>query len=74
MYWFWLNIPLAAAFPAAWAGIPLWLVTKHPATGPAPRALTIQLRDRAGEPDPQAAAASSQERTGGSRALAGARR
>ena len=34
MYWFWLNIPLAAAFVAAWTGIPLWLVLKHPDAGP----------------------------------------
>ena len=34
MYWFWLNILLAAAFVAAWTGIPLWLVLKHPAAGP----------------------------------------
>jgi len=29
MYWFWLNMPLAAAFFAAWVGIPMWLVFKH---------------------------------------------
>ena len=34
MYWFWLNIPLAAAFVAAWTGIPLWLVLRHPDAGP----------------------------------------
>jgi len=34
MYWFWLNMPLAAAFVAAWTGIPLWLVLKHPDAGP----------------------------------------
>lgn len=34
MSWFWMNIPLAAAFFAAWVGIPLWLVIKHPDTGP----------------------------------------
>jgi hypothetical protein len=34
MYWFWLNTPLAAAFFAAWAGIPLWLVCKHADAGP----------------------------------------
>ena len=32
--WFWLNIPLAAAFFLAWSGIPLWLVLRHPDTGP----------------------------------------
>jgi hypothetical protein len=30
MTWFWLNMPLAAAFFAAFTGIPLWLVLKHP--------------------------------------------
>ena len=29
MTWFWLNMPLAAAFFSAWVGIPLWLVFKH---------------------------------------------
>jgi hypothetical protein len=24
--WFWLNVPLAIMFFAAWSGIPLWLV------------------------------------------------
>jgi hypothetical protein len=24
--WFWLNVPLAIVFFAAWSGIPLWLV------------------------------------------------
>lgn len=32
--WFWLNIPIGAALFAAVAGIPLWLVSKHPDTGP----------------------------------------
>ena len=32
--WLWLNIPLAAAFFLAWSGIPLWLVLRHPDTGP----------------------------------------
>ena len=30
MYWFWLNIPLAAVFFGAWYGIPMWLVAKRP--------------------------------------------
>jgi hypothetical protein len=33
MSWFWLNVPLAAAFVAAWTGIPLWAVLKHPDAG-----------------------------------------
>jgi hypothetical protein len=34
MNWFWLNMPLAALIFAAVAGIPLWMVIKHPDTGP----------------------------------------
>lgn len=36
MYWFWLNMPLAAAFFAAWVAIPIWLVFKHPDRGARP--------------------------------------
>ena len=35
MIWFMLNMPRAAAFFAAWVGIPLWMTFKHPGTGPA---------------------------------------
>jgi hypothetical protein len=38
MTWLLLNIPLAALFFALWVGIPLWMVFKHPDTGPAPAA------------------------------------
>jgi hypothetical protein len=34
MTWFWLNIPLAALFFLAWTLIPLWMVIRHPDTGP----------------------------------------
>ena len=34
MNWFWLNMPLAALIVAAVAGIPLWMVIKHPDTEP----------------------------------------
>jgi hypothetical protein len=37
MYRFWLSIPLAAVFFAAWTGTPLWLVLKHRDTGLEPR-------------------------------------
>jgi hypothetical protein len=33
--WLWLNIPLMAVFFLAMTGIPLWLVYRHPDTGPA---------------------------------------
>jgi hypothetical protein len=39
--WFWMNIPLEAAFLAAWIGIPMWLVVRHPDRGP--DAATAQL-------------------------------
>lgn len=34
MSWFWTNMPLAAVFFAATAGIPLWLVLRHADDGP----------------------------------------
>ena len=34
MNWFWVNVPLMVIFFAAVAGIPLWLVFKHPDAGP----------------------------------------
>ncbi len=34
MNWFWLDMPLAALIFAAVTGIPLWMVIKHPDTGP----------------------------------------
>ena len=34
MTWLVLTIPLAILFFALWVGIPLWLVLKHPDTGP----------------------------------------
>jgi hypothetical protein len=36
MFWFWLNMPLAAAFFGAWCGIPLRMVLRHPNWGPEP--------------------------------------
>ena len=35
MNWLWLNVPLMAVFFLAMAGVPLWLVFRHPDTGPA---------------------------------------
>ena len=52
MYWFWLNVPLAAVFFGAWYGIPMWLVCKRPGWGSAPRR-------PAGLAGPQAVAVSS---------------
>ena len=35
MIWLLLNIPLMVMFFALWVGVPMWLVLKHPDTGPA---------------------------------------
>jgi hypothetical protein len=51
MHWFWLNMPFAAAFVAAWAGIPLWLVFKHPDAGP--RTASAGRREHAGDSRPR---------------------
>jgi hypothetical protein len=53
MTWLWVNVPLMVLFVALWAGIPTWLVLKHPdkkptlakptlAAAPAVRNLTYQ--------------------------------
>jgi hypothetical protein len=44
MSWFWLNVPLMAAFFLATAGIPMWLVLRHPETGPARTSRSIPPR------------------------------
>ena len=33
--WFWLNVPFMVLIFGAVAGIPLWLVFRHPDSGPA---------------------------------------
>jgi len=35
MTWLLLNVPLIVLFFALWVGVPMWLVLKHPDTGPA---------------------------------------
>jgi hypothetical protein len=35
MTWLLLNVPLAVLFFALWVSVPMWLVLKHPDTGPA---------------------------------------
>jgi hypothetical protein len=42
--WFWLNIPLCAVIFSAVAGIPLWMVIKHPDTGDEVRATAARVR------------------------------
>jgi hypothetical protein len=53
MFWLWVNMPLAAAFFAAWAGIPLWMVLRHPTWGPQP---ADGHRHQPARPQPVAAA------------------
>jgi hypothetical protein len=43
MNWFLLNGLLAAAFFGAWVGIPLWMIVKHPDTGPSLSAADARL-------------------------------
>ncbi len=35
MSWFWLNVPLMSVFFLATAGIPMWMVLRHPDNRPA---------------------------------------
>lgn len=44
MTWLLLNIPLMVLFFALWVGVPMWLVLKHPDTGPAPAAAPAVTR------------------------------
>ena len=49
MSWFWLDVPLAALFFAAWSGIPLWMVLRHPDRRDEP---AIQVPAQAVQADP----------------------
>ncbi|HTZ91769.1 MAG TPA: hypothetical protein VMB74_05190 [Streptosporangiaceae bacterium] len=63
MGWFWPNLAIGAIFFGSWAGIPLWMVLKHPTWGsvsahghgehvllaPVPLAEEFQEEVRAGE-------------------------
>jgi hypothetical protein len=44
MTWFWMNIPAVLVFVGLWAGIPMWLVLKHPDRGP--ESLAVQAPAR----------------------------
>jgi len=35
MSWLWPNLALGTIFFGCWAGIPLWMVLRHPTWGPA---------------------------------------
>lgn len=54
MYWFWLNIPLAAVIFLAITSIPLWMVIRHPDTEPAGQ--MAPLGDGTQQPRPAVAA------------------
>jgi hypothetical protein len=43
MSWFWMNMPLAVVFFAAWCGIPLYMVLKHPTWGTQPADSAVQM-------------------------------
>jgi hypothetical protein len=55
MYWFWLNMPLAAAFFAAWVGIPMWLVFRHSDEAPSPDMSTTAVSTQTITTSPRAA-------------------
>lgn len=43
----WINIPFAVLFIALWAGIPMWMIFKHPDRHPREtRTLPAYLRQR----------------------------
>ena len=44
MTWLLLNVPLMVLFFALWVGVPLWLVLKHPDTGPTQAAAAAVTR------------------------------
>jgi hypothetical protein len=52
MHWFGMNIPLAATIFAIWTGVPLWLVLRHPDTGPESRVLDSGPGSRVPDTDP----------------------
>jgi hypothetical protein len=75
MYWFWINMPLAAVFFAAWTGVPLWLVLKHPDTSPESGIPDTPHQAQVAEPTgPQAADVHGPRHAGSSQLLAGAGR
>jgi hypothetical protein len=49
----WVNVLLAAAFIALWAGIPLWLVLKRPDARPQPAAAKLAAAAPAARPVPE---------------------
>jgi hypothetical protein len=75
MHWFWMNIPLAALIFAVWTGVPLWLVLRHPDTGPQLRVPKTPPAARPGAPASSQPADAGRPRQAGRRQeLAGAPR
>jgi hypothetical protein len=58
MNWVLYNIPLVVLFFGLWVAIPLWLVARHPDTGPEPvqQASIAHLPARQDDPGHQRAA------------------
>jgi len=50
--WLWIDIPLCALFFLAVCGIPLWMVIKHPDTGPNRAGIASQRNDLV-QPSPE---------------------
>jgi hypothetical protein len=54
MIWLLLNLLMAAPFFAAWTGVPLWLVFKHPDRGDERQTASGPARSHGAEPaEPQ---------------------
>jgi hypothetical protein len=57
MTWLWVNVPLMVLFLALWAGIPTWLVLKHPDQKPTLAKPTLAaapvVRNLTYRPDPR---------------------
>jgi hypothetical protein len=57
--WLWIDIPLCALFFLAVCGIPLWMVIRHPDTGPnragmaSQRSGLAQQRSSLAQPSPE---------------------
>jgi hypothetical protein len=62
MNWFWMNVPLALTFWAVWTGVPLWLVFRHPDSGPASQRTDAHPQNAAPPPIAQAPACQADRR------------
>ncbi len=46
MSWMWINLPLAVVFFGAWAGIPLYMVLRHPSWSHHPADSAVKAVER----------------------------